>query len=42
MNCDLDWTRSRWWMPVFSLLLVEVILLVLGALNVRRPASRKE
>jgi len=27
---------------VFSLLLVEVILLVLGALNVRRPASRKE
>jgi hypothetical protein len=21
MNCDLDWTRSRWWMPVFSLLL---------------------
>jgi putative spermidine/putrescine transport system permease protein len=27
---------------VFSLLLVEVILLVLGALNVRRPAGRKE
>jgi len=27
---------------VCSLLLVEVILLVLGALNVRRPASRKE
>ena len=27
---------------VFSLLLVEVILLLLGALNVRRPAGRKE
>jgi putative spermidine/putrescine transport system permease protein len=29
-------------LSVFSLLLVEVILLVLGALNVRGPASRKE
>jgi hypothetical protein len=25
MHCDLDWTRSRWWLPAFSVLLGAVV-----------------